>query len=207
MTDSGRRGKKRPTLVEGFNNVPNILEEARQAVDAVNQPVQNKSTVGEPPAATRGRKGARAGPKGPKAVPRKKSVKESGRQKKPPHPPVYRGQPAPPAPLASNTFGGPLLGLAYFGISVKHAITGRIRLRLPTMLHNEALAEELSSLLAAVPGITSAEASTATGSLLITFNPRDLASANGRQNFAQVMHKFFPGLYMENLIKRMLSGQ
>ena len=206
MSDSGKRGKRRPTLVEGFNNVPNILEEARRAVDDVAQGVQNRGGGEETPAAPEAQKGSGAGPKRPKAVPRKKSAKESGRQKKPPHPPTSREQAAAPAPLASNTLGGPLLGLAYFGISVKHAIPGRIRLRLPTMLHNEALAEELSSLLAAVPGIVSAEANTATGSLLITFNARYLASANGRQNFAQVLHKFFPGLYMDNLIKRMLGG-
>ncbi len=39
MTDSHRRGKRRPTLVEGFNNVPRILEEARRAVDDVTQAV------------------------------------------------------------------------------------------------------------------------------------------------------------------------
>ena len=155
MTDSERRGKKRPTLVEGFNNVPNILEEARRAVDDVTQGVQNQGGEGETPAALEGQKGGGAGPKRPKAAPRKKSAKESGRQKKPSRPPASKEQPAvpPTPPAALDICRRAQLGLAHFGITVKHAIPGRIRLRLYQMLHNEALAEKLPSLLAAVPGL------------------------------------------------------
>ena len=89
---------------------------------------------------------------------------------------------------------------------MKHAIPGRVRLRLGRMLHNEALADKLPHLLATVPGVTSAEASTATGSLLITFSSRELAAAQGRQNLAQVMHQFFPGLDTETLVQRLLRA-
>ena len=89
---------------------------------------------------------------------------------------------------------------------MKHAIPGRIRLRLYQLLHNEALAAKLPALLAAVPGITSAEASINTGSLLITFSPGDLATVGSRKNLAGVMHQFFPGLDTESLIKRMLAA-
>ena len=74
------------------------------------------------------------------------------------------------------------------------------------MLHNEALAEKLAPLLAAVPGIAAVEASIATGSLLITFSPGDLATVQTRNHLAGVMHRFFPGLDTESLIKRMLGG-
>ena len=177
MTDSDQRGKRRPTLVEGFNNVPNILEEARRAVDDVTQGAQNQGGGGETPAAPEGQKSGGAGPKRPKAAPRKRSAKAGGRQKKPSRPPAAKEQPAvPAAAVALDLAGGPQLGLADCGITVKHAIPGRIRLRLYQMLHNEPLAEKLPSLLAAVPGITSVEASTNTGSLLITFNPGELAA-------------------------------
>ena len=177
MTDSDRRGKRRPTLVEGFNNVPDILEKARRAVDDVTQEVQNQGGGGETPAAPEGRKGGGAGPKRPKAAPRKKSAKASGRPPKPSRPPASKEQPAVPAAAAAlDLSGGPQLGLADFGITVKHAIPGRIRLRLYQLLHNEALAAKLPALLAAVPGITSVEASINTGSLLITFSPGDLAT-------------------------------
>lgn len=204
MTDSGRRGKKRPTLVEGFNNVPNILEEARRAVDDVTQVSPNKGGKGKTPAAPKGRKGGGAETKRRKAAPPKKSAQKTGREKKP-SPPASKEQPAVPLPAAALEISGGPHGLAYFGITVKHAIPGRIRLRLYKMLHNETLAEKLPSLLAAVPGITSAEASANTGSLLITFTPSDLATLKTRKNLAGVMHRFFPGLDTESLIKRMLG--
>ena len=55
MTDSGRRGKRRPTVVEAFNNVPGILEKARRAVDDVTQEARNQGGGGESPAAPEGR--------------------------------------------------------------------------------------------------------------------------------------------------------
>lgn len=179
MTDSHRRGKKRPTLVEGFNNVPHILEEARQAVDDV----------------TQARKAGGAGPKPPKAAPRKTSAAASGPPKKPSR---------PPAAVASAAAGQ--LSLIHCGIKVKHAIPGRIRLRLYKMLHNESLAAKLPPLLAAVPGVAAVEASANTGSLLITYNPGKLAAVKGRRDLTGVMHQFFPGLDTDSLIKLMLGG-
>ena len=170
MTDSERRGKRRPTLVEGFNNVPGILEKARRAVDDVTPAARNQGGGGETPAAPEGRKSGGAGPKRPKAAPRKPSAQAGGRPPKPSRPPASK------EPPALDLSGGPQLGLADCGITVKHAIPGRIRLRLSQLLHNEALAAKLPALLAAVPGITSAEASINTGSLLITFSPGDLAT-------------------------------
>ena len=205
MTDSDKRSKRRPTLVEGFNNVPNILEKARRAVDDVTQGARNQGG-GETPAAPEGRKSGGAGPKRPKAAPRKRSAKAGGRPPKPSRPPAAKEPPAVPAAAAAlDLAGGPQLGLADCGITVKHAIPGRIRLRLYQLLHNEALAAKLPALLAAVPGITSVEASINTGSLLITFSPGDLATV-GSKPLARVMHQFFPGLDTESLIKRMLGG-
>ncbi|MGO9578700.1 MAG: HMA2 domain-containing protein [Desulfobaccales bacterium] len=201
MTDSHRRGKRRPTLVEGFNNVPRILEEARRAVDDVTKAVQSQGGGEETPATPEGQKSGEARPKKRKAAPRKKSAKESGRQKKPSRPPAAEAQPA-----ASGMAAGGQRGLTPCGIKVKHAIPGRIRLRLYKMLHNESLAEKLPSLLAAVPGVTSVEASTNTGSLLITYNPGELAAVKARRALAGVMQQFFPGLDIESLIKPMLGG-
>lgn len=201
MPNPENKKKKRRTVLEGFNNVPKLLEEARQAVDEVSQGVQDKGGSG--PATTRGRK---PGPKRQIAVPRKTSVGEGGRQKKPPRSRASRAKAAALAiPPAADTLGEPLLGLRYCGITVKHAIPGRIRLRLHKMLHNEALAEELPTLLSAVPGVAAVEASTATGSLLITFNPGDMAAIKARKKLDGVMHRFFPRLDTESLIRRMLG--
>ena len=207
MSQLENKEKKRRALLEGFNKVPKLLEEARRAVDDVTRAVQNKGGGEETPAAPEGQKGVGPGPKRQKAASREKSAKERGRQKTPSRPPASREQPA--VPTAASALGisrSPQPGLAYFGITVKHAIPGRIRLRLQQMLHNEALAEKLTSLLAAVPGIASVEASIATGSLLITFSPRDLATVKTRNNLAGVMHRVFPGLDTESLIKRMLGA-
>ncbi len=202
MTDSGRRGKRRPTVVEGFNNVPNILEEARRAVDDVTQGTEKHGGGGAP----EGRKGGEAEPQRRKAAPRKKPATESGQKKKPSRPAAPKETPAvPPAALASDVSGSPQLGLADFGITVKHAIPGRIRLRFYTLLHDETLAEKLSSRLAAVPGISSVEASANTGSLLIAYEPGELAAVHGRKEFAGVMQQLFPGLDITNLLERMLG--
>jgi hypothetical protein len=207
MTDSDSRRKKRQTLVEGFNNVSNLLEEARRAVDDVTQPPRTQSgKKAAPPPPHEDKKGAAAAPKGQKATLGKKSAKEGGRVKKlPPMPPLRVPASAAPAPVAPATAPCPTRSLADFGIRVKRALPGRVRLRLRNLLHNEALAAELPPLLAAVPGIASVEASPASGSLLITFSPGELAAAQGRRALAGVMHRFFPGLDMEALLQRLLG--
>lgn len=216
MTDLDSRRKKRRTLLEGFNNLPNILEEARRAVDDVTQPPRTQSgkkAAAPPP--HEDKKGA-AAPTGQKATPGKKSAKEGGRVKKlPPMPPLRvpaSAAPTPaalapaPAPMAPAAAPRPTRSLADFGIRVKHALPGRVRLRLRNLLHNEALAAELPPLLAAVPGIASVEASPASGSLRITFSAGELAASQGRRALAGVMHRFFPGLDLEELLQRLLGG-
>ncbi len=207
MSQLDNQKKKRRALLEGFNNVPKLLEEARRAVDDVTRVARNQGGGKKTPAAPEGRKGGGAGPKRPKAAPREKSAKARGRRKAPARPPASQEPPAVPAAAAASVISGsPQPGSAYSGITVKHAIPGRIRLRLQPMLHNEALAEKLTSLLAAVPGIAAVEASIATGSLLITFSPGDLATVKTRNHLAGVMHRFFPRLDTECLIKRMLGA-
>jgi len=194
--------KKRRTVLEGFNNVPKLLKEARQAVDEVSMGVQDQGAE-VTAAATRGRK---TGPKRQTALPRKTSAGREGRQKKPSPAPVSQSKAKAPAiPPDTDTPARPLLGLGECGIRVKHAIPGRIRLRLHKMLHNDTLAQELPALLAAVPGVTAVEASTATGSLLITFNPGDMAAVKARQKLHGVMYRFFPRLDTESLVRRMLG--
>lgn len=204
MKDSPKPRKKRPKLMESFNNVPNILEEARQAVDEVTQAAPGRKRAAEPAKAG---KPKTVSPQKPTAAPPKTSVKVTVKAKRPASAAAPTKKLAvAAAPPPSDVLPEPLLGLAYYGISVKHAIPGRIRLRLYKMLHNDALAEKLPALLAAVPGVAAAEASTATGSLLITFNSRKLAGAKSRQDLAVVLHQFFPRLDTEALVERMLNA-
>ena len=188
MKDSQKRSNKRPKLVESFNNVPNLLEKARQAVDEVTEQAPKPKGAAKP------------AKRQPKAAAPKKPAKESSKPQKPARKAPATASP-PPAPREE-----PLWDLAECGISVKHALPGRIRLRLRKLLYNEAMAAKLPPLLAAVPGVTAAEASTATGSLLITFSSRDLAGAQSRRELAGVMHQFFPRLDTERLLARMLGS-
>jgi hypothetical protein len=214
--------------------VPNILEEARRAVDDVTQTPRPRSRKKAGPLASLGgeRGGTATTSKEQTAEPRKKSAKEGSRAKKlpplpalrvpgsaaraaapapdtasvPPAPTMAPVAPAPAIAHARHTIAArPTRGLADCGIRVRHALPGRVRLRLRNLLHNEALAAKLPPLLAAVPGITSAEASTASGSLLITFSPGELAAPHGRRELAGVIHRFFPGLDMEDLLRRLLG--
>jgi hypothetical protein len=190
--------------MESFNNVPNILEKARQAVDEVTQAAPEPKGAAKP--AEPGKPKA-VSPKKPKAALSKKSAKVTVKTKKTATPAASPSKPATTAaPPPPETLQEPLLGLPYYGISVKHAILGRIRLRLPRMLHNETLAQKLPALLTAVPGITGTEASAATGSLLIIFDSRKLAGAQSRQGLAGVMRQFFPRLDTESLVERMLHA-
>lgn len=190
-------------MLEGLNNVPQLLKEARQAVDEVSQGTRDRGAAKATAVAARGRK---PGPPGRVAVSRKASAGEGGRQKKPVR------APAPPAkavaaamPPAAEIPEEPRLGLLECGIMVKHAIPGRIRLRLHEMLYNETLAAELPALLDALPGITSAEASAATGSLLISFSPGEMEGVKARKALDAVMRRFFPRLDTESLLRRMLG--
>lgn len=196
MNDAPKRRKSRQTLVEGLNNVPHLLQEARQAVDAVTPSAPEAQGEASPAKTRQSRVPASKRP-AKAASPRKKPAPRAAAPKKPASPAAA----AATEPPAESSWG-----LADYGISVKHALPGRVRLRLGRMLHNDTLAEKLPALLVTVPGVTHAEASAATGSLLLTFNARDLAGAKNRRDLAGVMHQFFPGLDTETLINRLLRA-
>jgi hypothetical protein len=202
MPKPDNQTKKRRTVLEGFNNVPKLLKEARQAVDKVNQGLAEQK-AGEPRPAPRGRNTA---PQRPKTAPRKTSARETRPRPQPAPSPAAPAQAASPPTPPADAPGKALLGLRECGIRVKHAIPGRIRLRLYKLLHNQALAAELPPLLAAVPGVTAVAASTATGSLLITFDPGVLAAARAHRDLSGVLHRYFPRLDTESLIRRMLGA-
>lgn len=196
MQDSDKQRKNRPTLMEGCHDVLNLLKEARQVVDEVTQTAKTQRGHAKP--GSRGRTQA--------ALP-KKFAYETGGQEMPPSasfsPEAARTVVTPAAPDALK---GQPRDLAYYRISVKHAIAGRIRLHIPKMSYDKTLAERLPALLTTVPGVLSAEANTASGSLLITYDPHKLGEAKGRRELAAVLHQFFPKLDTETLVKRMQSA-
>jgi hypothetical protein len=210
MTGSDRN-KKRQTLMEGFNNVPKILEEARRAVDEVTH-----STTGQDvqASAAPGQEKTKAKP-APRKAKAGTAKKKQGSQKQKPISKAPKGEkrapkpetketsasPAPPAPERPRA---PLRTLDYYGIRVRHRLYGRVRLRIRKMKYNWVLAERIKRGLSDVKGISDVEASAATGSLLVIFNPKELAVSPSRQDFSDLIEGFFPGLDTEALMRKFL---
>jgi hypothetical protein len=178
MTASDRQ-KKRPNPTAGFDTVPKILDEARRAVDEVTQAaggreVQTPAVPLTPPAST------------------------STPAPAPPEPLAAPAAPVPEGPRA------PLRTPDYYGIRIRHRLKGRIRLRIRRMKWNQGLAEKMQTGLAGVQGIAEVEASAATGSLLLVFDPQTLAAPGCRRDFAALLEGFFPGLDGDTLIRKFL---
>jgi hypothetical protein len=62
------------------------------------------------------------------------------------------------------------------GIQVVHSLPGRVRVKLPGLTGNASLAGEVERTLAALEGVCHVETSTTTGSVLVLYEPRLLAS-------------------------------
>jgi hypothetical protein len=91
--------------------------------------------------------------------------------------------------------------LDYYGIRIRHRLYGRIRLRIPKIKYNLGLAERIKTSLLDVKGIRDVEASAATGSLLVIFDPKEIAVPKSRRDFSTIIEGFFPGLDTETLIR------
>jgi hypothetical protein len=121
-----------------------------------------------------------------------------GRQDQTPAAPAHTPAPAesraaPPAPVPERP-RPPLRPPDYYGIRVLHRLKGRIRLHIRRLKWNQGLAEKMQRGLAGVQGIAEVEASPATGSLLVVFDPQTLAAPGSRRDFAATLEGFFPGL-------------
>ena len=62
------------------------------------------------------------------------------------------------------------------GIQIVHYLPGRVRVKLPKLKGNASLAGEVECTLAALEGVCHVETSTTTGSVLVLYEPRLLAS-------------------------------
>jgi hypothetical protein len=80
------------------------------------------------------------------------------------------------------------------GVSVVHAIPGRIRLKVAALRDNPALAEAIQDRLASVRGIDWVETSPRTGSVLILYEAKRLGSDESLQALSQALQPLFPGL-------------
>jgi hypothetical protein len=174
MNPSGKNG----TPPQKPDKVTRILTEARQVVDDL-----DRETA--PPPSPR----KKSPPAAKKAGPRSAAAK-TARQSVPT--PVRVAAAAPPVPLLSPR---------EYGIKVLHALPGRVRFRIHSLLYDDDFARELEARLAAVGGITGVWASSATGSLLIYYQAAGLTAVS----LGKALETWFPRLDTESLLAEMLA--
>lgn len=85
------------------------------------------------------------------------------------------------------------------GITVAHALPGRVRLKIPGVKDNPKLARQAQEKLGQTPGIQRVEANPATGSLLIIYDVAMLASLEALGPLGEIFAELFPEVALEEL--------
>ncbi len=85
------------------------------------------------------------------------------------------------------------------GITVAHALPGRVRLKIPKVKDNPELARQAQEKLGLVPGIQRVEANPATGSLVILYDVAMLASVETLGPLGEIFAELFPEVALEEL--------
>ena len=197
MPNSAGKGGKRKSPMEGFNNVPKILEEARRMVDVVTEPdVTAESTVAEQAEAT-------VRPTSP-VKPKKSTAKQTSAPAAKAAPPKKtKEKPAVKAPAAKPASGkkppavtAPAVAVdpEKFGIRIIHRVPGRTRIKLRQMKHNAAFAKKLEERLIIVPGINAVETSIITARAVVYYNPGVVCQPSAFQELQDAWQELFPGL-------------
>jgi hypothetical protein len=186
--------------MEGFNNVPKILEEARRMVDVVIEPgIMDESTVTEQAEAAV-RPSSPVKPK--KSTARKTSARVASAAKVAP-PKKTKGKPGIKAPAAKpasekkpSAVTAPAVPIEpeKFGIRIIHRVPGRTRVKLRQMKFNAAFAKKLEERLIIVPGITAVETSTITARAVVYYNPGVVCQPSAFQDLQDAWQDLFPGL-------------
>ncbi len=187
--------------MEGFNNVPKMLEEARRMVDVVNEPdgtdkskgtkqaeatVQPTSPV-KPKKSTAKKTSTQAAPDA-KAAPPKRTKEKPAAKAPAPKPASEKKAPAlPSAPAAA-------IDPEKFGIRIMHRVPGRTRVKLRQMKYNEAFAKKLEERLIVVPGITAVETSTITARAVVYYNPGVVCQPSAFKDLQDAWQDLFPGM-------------
>jgi len=86
------------------------------------------------------------------------------------------------------------------GLKVVHALPGRVRLKVPKVKGNQALARQAEKKLAQVPGIKQVEAKANTGSLLLHYDVEDLCAEVSLGALEEALGELFPEIEVVSLI-------
>ncbi len=85
------------------------------------------------------------------------------------------------------------------GITVVHALPGRVRLKIPQVKDNQELARQAQEKLGQAPGIQRVEANPTTGSVLILYDLAMLASLEALGPLGEIFAELFPEVALEEL--------
>jgi hypothetical protein len=91
------------------------------------------------------------------------------------------------------------MGRKLKGITVAHALPGRVRLKIPEVKDNPELARQAQEKLGRVPGIQRVEANPSTGSLMILYDVAMLASVETLGPLGEIFGELFPEVALEEL--------
>jgi len=80
-------------------------------------------------------------------------------------------------------------------VRIVHIVKGRLRLRLDAVKSQPRLAAQIHEHLIAVPGIRRVEVKSRTGSVLLTYDPRALGSADFLDDLSLAMGTLFPDYF------------
>ena len=201
MPNSPGKGGKRKSPMEGFNNVPKILEEARRMVDVVTEPDATDESMGtkqpeaivQPaspvkPKKSTAKKTSSQAASDAKAAPPKRTKEKPAAKAAAPKPTSEKKPPAvPPAPAAA-------IDPEKFGIRIMHRVPGRTRVKLRQMKNNDAFAKKLEERLIIVPGINAVETSTITARAVLYYNPGVLCQPAAFKDLQDAWQDLFPGM-------------
>jgi hypothetical protein len=85
------------------------------------------------------------------------------------------------------------------GIKVVHALPGRIRLKVAQVRENPTFASQLRARLGAIQGIQKVEVNPLTGSVLVFYDAKAVASPEALHSFAEPLVALLPGLTLKDL--------
>jgi hypothetical protein len=210
MNESGKK-RRRKTPMEGFNNVPEMLAEARRLVDAVTEAEASPGAAEPVAAAPAGEPRpapAPAEPTGPSQPSPKRRTPRSAR----PRPPRAQAPAAPLGQAAERAAPAPPAGVQVqtrppraLGIEILHRVPGRTRLKIPMLKWNRPMAEALTARLTGVPGIVDLQASIVTGNAVVYYQPKELSQPAAQQTLQEVCQDLFPGVQPEKMTAALLG--
>jgi hypothetical protein len=206
MTNATKKGKRPGKQSADSDKVLKILTEARQVVDDLGGGTAAAASAPKKPAASAKKspssRSTTTTAKKPASRKKPAAAKKATSPKKTSPSPAKAKKTVKAAPQpAVKAPSQPLLSPKECGITVVHALPGRIRFRVKTLQYDADLAREMETKLAAIKGIAEVGASPATGSLLISYHSKKQVA----NPLGEAFKTWFPRLDTDSLLAELLA--